>query len=203
MKKIMQLFIIFSFLLSFITGCNKDDTTIDLNNIESSTLETTYLSKPTSGRPKNQTPINNIFIALNILKESLYYESATTGEIKAKKAITLATQKFNNRRILTPEASFSETISVSSFVKIAEQLYIEDETILKRDASSISNSTNVKWKNNTSTLTNQQFKNNYGYSFEDPSRFIINEKTISSDIQIINNGIGRKFTYKFNLDPIL
>lgn len=199
MKKAVQFIIVLSFMF-IITGCfnGKSDNS---NNevIVKSDLETTYLDKPSTGRPKSQTEMNNIFIALNNLKNASYYESESSGEVVAKKSVKLTTQSVKNRRIITPSASFSESISISTFVKVAEQLYVADDTILKRDASSVSNS-NVKWKNNATNLSQEQYKKDYGYSFIDPTRYIINEKTIISDIEVLNNGIGRKYTYKFSLD---
>lgn len=200
MKKSITLLLVISFLLVF-TGCKKNNQTIDFNNLDESTKQTTYLEKPTSGRPKSQEPIDNIFIALNNLKQASYYESETTGEIAAKKAITLATQQLKSTKIITPNASFCETTSVSKFLKLAEQLYITKNNILKRDPNKIVSSGNISWKNNAYKLTQETFLKEYGVSFAEPTKYIINKETITSDIEIINNGIGRKYTYKFSLDP--
>ncbi len=200
MKKVVQFVIVFSFLF-IATGCfnNKSDNSIN-EVVEKSDLETTYLDKPSTGRPKSQTKMDNIFIALNSLNNASYYESESSGEVIAKKSVKLTTQSVKNRRIITPSASFNESISISTFVKVAEQLYMTNDTILKRDASSVSDS-GVSWKNGTNNLSQEQYKKDYGYSFKNPSRYVINEKTIISDIEVLNNGIGRKYTYKFSLDP--
>ena len=166
-------------------------------------MQTQYLEKPSHQRPKSQEPMDNIFIALNVLKNATYYESESTGEVAAKKGITLANQKVKNRRIITPHAAFNESISVSSFIKVAEQLYITKDAILKREASKVSSDTNIKWENTTTNLSNKEYLEQYGYSFKDPSRYIINEETIINDIEIVNNGLGRKYTYKFKLDPLI
>lgn len=202
MKKILSLILITTIIF---TGCSKketqNDTIEETIKDDENILNTTYLEKPTSGRVKSQEPIDNIFIALNILKESASYESVSSGEVIAKKgSIKLATQEVKNRRTVTSYATFNESISISTFVKVAEQLYLTDNTVLKREANKVSSS-NVTWKNNVSKLNKTQYLEDYGYSPDDPTRYIINEKTIISDIEIINNGIGRKFTYKFNLDP--
>ena len=131
MKKILHFLIVLSFIL-VISGCNKKDSTTSMEKVDETVLQTTYLEKPVSGRVKAQSPIDNIFIALNILKNANYYESESSGEVVAKKKIKLTTQKVNSRRIITPTETFNESISVSSFVKVAEQLYITDQTILKR-----------------------------------------------------------------------
>jgi len=200
MKKTLPLLLIISFLVTF-TGCKKNSPSIDISQLEESTLETKYLDKPSTGRPKNHKEIDNIFIALNTLKNASYYESSSSGEVVAKKAIKLATQTVTNRRIITPNATFSESISVSSFVKVAEQLYSTDSKTLKRDAKKVSSSANITWNNNVTELTEAKQKELYGYSHNDPTRYIINEKTIISEIEVINNGIGRKYSYKFYLDP--
>jgi len=200
-KKIVS-FLLMTSLLIF-TGCKKETLALDISTLDESTLQTKYLEKPSIGRPKSQDPIDNIFIALNNLKQASYYESESTGKVIAKKAIKLATQNISNRRQITPSATFSESISVSTFVKVAEQLYTTQDKTLKREASKISSSNNIKWKNETTSLTNEEYLNQYGYSSKDPTRYIINEETIISDIEIINNGIGRKYTYKFNLDPLI
>ena len=203
MKKTLTLIAILSFIL---TGCScstKDKNYNETEITDQNTLLTTYLDKPSAGRPKSQEPINNIFIALNILKEATYYESNASGEIIAKKgSLKLATQNLETRRTITPSATFNESVSVSTFVKIAEQLYITDNEVLKRDASKVSSS-DVSWKNSVTKLSTSKYLEQYGYSAKEPSRYIINEESIISDIEITNNGIGRKFTYKFKLDPTI
>lgn len=198
-KKVVQFLLIASFLF-VISGCfNKSSENVNAA-VSKSDLETTYLNKPSNGKPKSQDEMDNIFIALNVLKNASYYESESSGEVVAKKSVKLATQTVNSRRIITPEASFNESISISTFVKVAEQVYSDGDKFLKREANKVSGS-NVKWNNKVSAFTNTQYKQSYGYYFSDPSRYVINEKTIIGDIEVVNNGIGRKYTYKFNLDP--
>ena len=59
-KKVVQFVIVFSFLF-IATGCfnNKSDSSIN-EVVEKSDLETTYLDKPSTGRPKSQTEMDNI-----------------------------------------------------------------------------------------------------------------------------------------------
>lgn len=199
MKKVLQSILILVFTIT-IFGCSKEAPSYD--NVDINSLQTTYLKKPSKGRPKAQDPLDNIFIALNTLKEATYYKSISSGTVKAKKAITLADQSVDTTRIITPDATFVETKSISSFVKVAEQLYITDDLILKRDSKKASKDT-VVWKNDVTELTTSKYLKDYGYSSNDPIRFVINEQTIISDIEIITNGIGRKYTYKFSLDPLL
>lgn len=199
MKKLFAVIILFCFTIS---GCFKKES--NSNNIEitdEQTLETTYKDKPETGRPRMQEPIDNIFIALNELRLATNYESNSTGTVKAKKgSMTLATQKVDNRKIVTPEATFNESISVSTFVKVAEQVYVKDNIFLKRDAKKVSSS-GITWKNSVDRLSQEQYLNQYGYSPKDPTRYVINKNTIISDIETTNNGIGRKYSYKFSLDP--
>lgn len=199
MKKVLQCVLIIVFGIT-ICGCSKEAPSYD--NVDVDTLLTTYLEKPTKGRPKSQDPIDNIFIALNTLKEATYYKSISNGTVKAKKAMVNINQSVDTTRIVTPSATFVETKSISSFVKVAEQLYITDEIVLKRDSKKAT-SESVTWQNNTSKLTIAQYLQDYGYSSNDPIRFIINEQTVKDDIEIITNGTGRKYTYKFSLDPLL
>lgn len=199
MKKILQSILIIVFTIT-IFGCSKEAPSYENVNIDS--LQNTYLEKPVKGRPKSQDPINNIFIALNTLKTANYYKSSASGQVVAKKAVTLATQNVNTNRIITPNATFVETKSISSFVKVAEQLYITDSKVLKRDAKKAS-SDSVTWNNSATSLSNDAYLQEYGYSSKEPTRYIINESTIISDIEVLCNGTGRKYTYKFSLDPIL
>ena len=74
----------------------------------------------------------------NNKKEASYYKSISSGTVKAKKAITLADQSVDTTRIITPHATFVETKSISSFVKVAEQLYITDDIVLKRNSKKAS-----------------------------------------------------------------
>lgn len=197
MKKILQYILIISSLL-LTTSCSNKKVESQEENAE--IQQTTYLETPIGSRPKSQEPINNIFIALNVLKEAEYYQSETYGEIEAKKKIQLTTQTLTNKRTITPEATFSETKTYSTFVKSAEQFYTTKEKILKRDSNKISKNS-VSWNNNISSLSHEQYLEKYGYLSTDPTRYIINENTVLDDIEIITNGIGRKYTYKFNLDP--
>lgn len=199
MKRILQLLLIFVFT-TIIFGCSKKAPSYD--NVDINSLQTTYLEKPLKGRPKSQDTIDNIFIALNTLKEANYYKSISNGTIKAKKAIVLTEQSLETTRILTPDATFVETKSLSSFIKVAEQLYITDDGVVKREAKKASKDS-ITWQNTASQLSINQYLKSYGYSYTDPVRFIINEETIIGDIEIITNGIGRKYTYKFSLDPAL
>lgn len=198
MKKLCKIFFILITIFS-LTACNNQQT--NTTQIEQSTLKTTYKEKPKSKRPNSTDPLDNIFIAFNELNNADYYTSESTGEVIAKKSIKLATQNISSRKIVTPEAAFSESISISTFVKVAEQLYSSEDKVLKREASKVT-SNSTKWENSATKLTTTQYLNQYGYDFKDPTRYIINEETVSN-IQIITNGIGRKYTYKFNLDPII
>ena len=198
MKKLLQYILITVFLVTT-TSCTKKEAEI-FTPENSSIYETTYLEKPKNQRPRSQEPIDNIFIALNTLKQADYYESETYGEIDAKKKIKLTTQTLNNSRIITPNATFSELTSISTFVKAAEQFYITNDKAIKREAKKVT-SNSTQWSNQVSTLTHEQFIQTYGYLPSDPIRYIINKDTIIDDIEIIANGIGRKYTYKFNLDP--
>lgn len=201
MKKFIPLILIISIILC---GCKKKENNESPTIIkDKDILLTTYLEKPQLGRPKSQEPINNIFIALNNLKNATYYQSTSTGSVVTKKgSVKLTTQTLENQRIITPYVTFNESISISTFVKVAEQIYITDDIILQRKPSKISSS-NISWSDKVTKLAPSQYLNKYGYSPTNPSRYIINEDTIIGDIEIINNGIGRKFTYKFNLDPTI
>ena len=201
MKKLLALLLTFTFIIAGCSKNTKEELDSSLVEEQDSLYQTTYVEKPTIGRPKSQEPITNIFIALNHLKQSSSYESSSTGKIIAKKgSLKLANQTLENRKLLTSTATFSESISISSFVKIAEQRYITDESVQKREASKVSSSS-VKWSQSTKKMSNDEYLDMYGFSYKDPSRYVINEQTILGDIEILNNGIGRKFTYKFNLDP--
>lgn len=201
MKKLLSLLFILSFIVS---GCSNKNS-YQTHAIEDETvLITNYKNKPETGRPRNQTLLDNIFIALNELKTSSNYQSVSKGNVVAKKgSLSLATQEISNRKIVTPNATFSESISVSTFVKVAEQLYLAPTQVLKRNAKKVSNSSSISWDSNVTKLDYQQYLKQYGYSSKDPSRYVINENTIISDIEVVNDGKGRKYTYKFNLDPII
>lgn len=201
MKKLLSLLFIFTFIVS---GCSNKNI-YQTHAIEDETiLITSYKEKPDTGRPRNETTINNIFIALNELKIASNYQSTSKGSVVAKKGnIPLATQEINNLKTVTPTATFSESISISPFVKVAEQLYLSSTQVLKRKAKKVTSSSNISWDNNVTKLDYQEYLKQYGYSAKDPTRYIINEDTIISDIEIINDGKGRKYTYKFNLDPII
>lgn len=200
MKKVLQSLLVIC-LIILAGGCSKNEGN-NTTNVKASTLETIYLEKPTRGNPKAQEPIDNIFIALNVLKQADYYESESSGEVEAKKSIKLTTQTVESGRKITPQATYTYSKSISTFAKVAEQLYITEDKVLKREASKVSSS-NISWKNSASSMTTEQYLDQYGYSSSDPIRYVINKETITSDIEIINNGIGRKYTYKFNLDPEL
>lgn len=200
MKKVLQSLLVIC-LIILAGGCSKNEDN-NTTNVKASTLETIYLEKPTRGNPKAQEPIDNIFIALNVLKQADYYESESSGEVEAKKSIKLTTQTVESGRKITPQATYTYSKSISTFAKVAEQLYITEDKVLKREASKVSSS-NISWKNSASSMTTEQYLGQYGYSSSDPIRYVINKETITSDIEIINNGIGRKYTYKFNLDPEL
>lgn len=200
----MKKFIILLFFFSLIIcGCSNKNSNTNLEIEDEQILVTTYKQKPSTGRPRSQEPIDNIFIALNELKIAGSYESTSVGSVKAKKgSLTLATQKVQNKKIVTQEATFSESISTSTFVKVAEQIYIKENIFLKREAKKVSSS-GISWNDNVSKLTEEQYLNTYGYSPKDPTRYIINKNTIISEIETTNNGIGRKYSYKFSLDPEL
>ena len=202
MKKLLKIITILTFIL---TGCSNKAT--QNNEISEkikenkNILSTTYLETPDFGRPKSQEPINNIFIALYGLKDAASYESTTSGEVIAKKGKTkLTTQTLKNTRVVNYNATFNESISISTFVKVAKQTYVKDNVFLTRDAAKVTNNS-VDWENTTTKFSQEQYLNIYGYSPTEPLHYIINEETIIDEIEIVNNGIGRKFTYKFNLDP--
>ena len=119
----------------------------------------TTLSRP-DGDPSGQSAEDNIYITTGVMDQETY-RSETTGETKAKVGFIDYNQAVHNVRVVTSDSVFTEAISTSMFVKLGEQKYFKDGTILVRKASSISGDT-ATWSDQIVAISQQDYQDAYG-----------------------------------------
>lgn len=100
--------------------------------------------KPTGGTPSDHDLLSAVkFTAYNIY-QAPYFRGETVGDVIADLGIIKYTQHVHNIRVVKDDKIFSEAISSSSLVSVAEQKFFKGtDTVLYRPATSINGDTAV------------------------------------------------------------
>lgn len=149
----------------------------------------------------NKTPtelgaIKSCVLAFDVTTHYPSMSNESYGEVKAAGV----TQKINSRTIRSRGEFFTESISVSSFVKVVQRCYIDGNAISIFGGELRGNS--VTWdarQTNTGAndiKTTEQFYQKYSCNKYDCSSFIVSSKTVISATPVTQNSEGN---YEFTL----
>ena len=151
---------------------------------------------PESGTPANFSVLDNIAIANQILFAADYFESSSYGEVKA----SIATQRVYGKRKVKSGNVFTQSISVSSFVELADQQYISGNTYLYRNGSNIKNDTATF--GDVKEMSPDGYLQKYGIPPRELCKYVINETTVLDAVveSFPANGDG-EYVFRLTLDP--
>lgn len=152
--------------------------------------------KPESGTPANFSVLDNIAIANQILFTANYFESTSYGEVKA----SIATQRVYGKRKVKSGNVFTQSISVSSFVELADQQYVSGDTYLYRNGSDIKNDTATF--GDVKEMSPDGYLQKYGIPPRELCKYVINETTVSNAVveSFPADGDG-DYVFRLTLDP--
>ena len=139
---------------------------------------------------------NEVLYTLSGKIRKLNYHAIVEGEVLALGGIykqTVSGEKFN-----TPTKGLYISKSISSFVKVAKKLLIENDTAKVWDAKNISKNT---WNEEPTLYTYENYIKEYGTDFRELSNYTLNNQTIlSSSFVSVDQGV---YKYTYTLDTTL
>ena len=169
--------------------------------------ETVCFVTPSDGStPMQHTAVENIGYMAYRLKHQESWYSEMHGTVD-----TILSQKVDTYKQFSDGVLISADISVSSLVKTAKQSCYVGDYVLQRknaepyavDESGKSNwdGLNTKWsQDEPSKITVDEFKQNYGFPATEFSVYVLNEETILSAEDVVDNGDGT-YSQTYTLDP--
>ena len=169
--------------------------------------ETVCFAPPSDGStPMQHTAVENIGYMAYRLKHQESWYSEMHGTVD-----TILSQKVDTYKQFSDGVLISADISVSSLVKTAKQSCYVGDYVLQRknaepyavDESGKSNwdGLNTKWsQDEPSKITVDEFKQNYGFPATEFSVYVLNEETILSAEDVVDNGDGT-YSQTYTLDP--
>ena len=108
-------------------------------------------------------------------------------------------QAINSKCIRIGDKIFSESVSVSKFVKAADRFYLENGSIQKVKGNI--NGSTVTWNGNTSNLTLDEYKTTMGGSINEYMLYIVSSKTVVNESKVEKTTDGN-YTFVLELDKV-
>lgn len=133
---------------------------------------------PTVGTVVDYDDLDNLAFAAQKLYTSGYFRGETTGAAVADAGITKVTQKISNVRVVKGDKVFSESISVSSMVKVAQQKYLSSTdngkffSFLKRDGET--KGMEASWNGKVQSTSEESYYNSFGLVPNELCKYYIN-----------------------------
>lgn len=148
-------------------------------NIDDSdpTYANKFLPRPSSSAPTQEDAIENLFIAAQVLDETKYYSTHTTGEVKAKVGFIDYNQKVINNKIVNEDETFSESLSVSALKSVAVQKYITPTSFLDRTGSKISEN-GATWDGAIHSYTKEDYTDRWGNIKKSMTGYVLNDLSV-------------------------
>lgn len=173
---------------------NYDDTPDVLVVPPDSELISTLAQRPDSGTPADFDARQNLYISAGELQRSGSFSACATG---ATTSMGIE-QKVSALRTVVGDSVFKQSASFSSLVKFGQQRFVSDGNYLLRNHSSISSLDNIEWQNTASKITEQSFKDMFGYIPTGLTGYVLNDNTIL-DAQEVSEEDGL-YTFRYTLD---
>lgn len=180
MKKFIIFALIAIVIMIPIASSNRNEKPIN-NEIEVNGTDNVLLISeqkiPESGSPDDYTPYENLQFAAYKFNHTPTWQTYYSGEVTA-----LGTkQQVRNRRIYDNGILFFEAISVSALKQVAEQKYYSGDTILIRPPVKIDRkSISATWDRNMTTLSEEDYYDDYGLKPNELFKYIMDSSTIIS-----------------------
>lgn len=135
---------------------------------------------PETGTPEDHNLLDNLRFAAYKLHHASSFRGDTDGRVDADIGIGSYTQYLTNTRIVyKTNTVFTETISSSSMVSLAEQKYADNGIIIYRPSTKISGN-KATFSSKAMPMSYENYSEKYGSVPNQLSKYIINEKTILS-----------------------
>lgn len=174
----------------------------DYSNLNENTLtdDVSKLYQDYIDKPKDilsYSPNNLANIAIYKYSQQSYTESIITGSANAMGV----TQKTYGRSYKNKDTAFNESISESSFVKVAKRFYGNGDEVeiyngnIEKNDQGISASYQDKEE-----FTSESYKDTWGKSFKEPVIYIISEKTTLETSKVTKEEDGN-YLISLDLDP--
>lgn len=149
------------------------------------------------GDPSGQTAEDNIYICIGVMN-SASYRSETTGSTAASVGFIDYNQQIYGQRVVTEDSVFNETISTSALVKVGEQKYFKDGTILMRKADSVSGTT-AQWSKDIYAISDEDYSRAYGQLPRNLTNYVVSDETVCNPT--MEQNADGNYVISFDLEP--
>lgn len=187
-----------------LTGCGVGNVlfpraNVDVVDVDDPSLSNKYLSRPNEGKPGDISDIkDNLYIAAGVLKETEHWSSQMVGKVQAKVGFIPYDQSVADRRTVNDDEFFFETLTISSFVKKAEQRFVNENSWLVRNGDSPSMEGAVYSSDNIKAYSKKGYLERYGNYSNGISNYVLNDETIESGT--FDGYADGLYTYTYTLD---
>ena len=139
----------------------------------------TWADIPDGATPENSDALSSLRYTAQNIYTSTYFRGETHGSCVADIGMGMEyNQEVNNTRVIYGNVMFQEAISISSLKKVANQRYIEKDTILYRPSTGISNGV-PSYPDQVVHWTKEQYSEAYGAFPNELSKYVITPSTLT------------------------
>lgn len=154
---------------------------------------------PAQGTPLDYSPMENFKFANWTIYNASYFQSVAQGEVKADLGFTKYTQNVKNTRKVKNKTVFSEAISSSSLISVAEQKYITPKNVVLYRPSEKVKGDSVVWSDSIYPMNTDTYFTKYGLVPREITKYAVTEESVLSAKLL--SFTDNEYVYEFELNP--
>ncbi|MCH5184104.1 MAG: hypothetical protein J1E00_08010 [Oscillospiraceae bacterium] len=124
-------------------------------------------------------PMDALLRCVQATEEASSFSAVLEGSCSTQVLFLSYTQKVRSERTVTAEAMFSQSVSVSSLVRVGVQQYFHGNTVLVRTGD-VHDLDSVDWSQNATAVSPETYRDSYGNPPRSLSNYLINRETVLS-----------------------
>lgn len=144
-------------------------------------------------------PLDALLRCTQVTEEASSFSATLEGTCSTQVLLLSYTQQVRSERTVTADAMFSQSVSVSSLVRVGVQQYFQGDTILVRDGK-VHALDQVDWAEEAASVTPEAYNAAYGNTPRSLSNYRIDRETVLS--AQLESASEDEITVVCELDPV-
>lgn len=144
-------------------------------------------------------PLDALLRCVQVTEEASSFSSALEGSCSTQVLLLSYTQQVRSERTVTADAMFSQSVSVSSLVRVGVQQYFQGDTVLVRNGD-VRALDDVNWAKEATSVTPEAYRAAYGNTPRSLSNYLINAETVL--FAQLESASETEITVVCELDPV-
>lgn len=145
-----------------------------------------------------QDPLDALLRCIQVTEEADSFSASTDGTCSTQVLFFSYNQQIHSERTVTADAMFSQSVSLSSLVRVGVQQFFQGNTILVRSGE-VSSMDAVVWAETPTSVTQKAYHDAYGNTPRSFSNYRIDEETVLS--ARLDSSSDGELTVVCELDP--